>query len=94
MDQDAEELGDDVSLKLLREKAKREKRVNFNAVGNNNAAVVVVQEEAEAEMERLCKIKGKVEKLQQVLLALPNPPTFVQHSVIYVPIAELREKNL
>ncbi|KAM7481277.1 hypothetical protein LguiB_005860 [Lonicera macranthoides] len=94
---DAEELGDDMSLKLLREKAKREKRVNFNAMGNHNAAVVVQEEaeaEAEAEMERLCKIKSKVEKLQQVLLALPNPSTFVQHSVIYVPIAELREKKI
>ncbi|KAK2971633.1 hypothetical protein RJ640_003453 [Escallonia rubra] len=59
------EFEDDESLKLLREKAKRrKKRVNLNAPG--------AVQEAEAEMERLCNIIDKVEKLQRVLLGLPN----------------------
>uniref|UniRef100_A0A5B7AW69 Pathogenesis-related homeodomain protein n=1 Tax=Davidia involucrata TaxID=16924 RepID=A0A5B7AW69_DAVIN len=87
------EFGDDVSLKLLRENVKREKkRVNFKA----GTGV----QEAEAELERLCKIKGKVEKLQQVLQGLPNrasnkadAPTLNEQSVIYVPVAVLKEKR-
>lgn len=56
--------------------------------------------EAEAEMERLCRIKNKVERLQLVLLRLhdarsnkmvesptPNSP------FMYVPVAELKEKT-
>ncbi|KAK3026803.1 hypothetical protein RJ639_041461, partial [Escallonia herrerae] len=87
------EFEDDESLKLLREKAKRrKKRVNLNAPG--------AVQEAEAEMERLCNIIGKVEKLQWVLLGLPNcrfnkgdAPASNEPSFMYVPVAELREKR-
>ncbi|PSS01315.1 Pathogenesis-related homeodomain protein [Actinidia chinensis var. chinensis] len=85
------DFGDDVSLKLLKDFAKKKKRVNFKA----GTGV----EEAEAELERLCKVKRKVEKLQQVLLGLPNRKSHKtdasvinEHSVIYVPVAELRDK--
>ena len=47
------DFGDDVSLKLLKEFAKKKKRVNFKAETG--------VEEAEAELERLCKVKHKVE---------------------------------
>ncbi|KAK3033285.1 hypothetical protein RJ639_033216 [Escallonia herrerae] len=87
------EFEDDESLKLLREKAKRrKKRVNLNASG--------AVQEAEAEMERLYNIIGKVEKLQRVLLGLPNcrfnkgaAPASNEPSFMYVPVAELREKR-
>ncbi|KAL6575216.1 hypothetical protein OROMI_012501 [Orobanche minor] len=87
------DLGDDVSLKHLREKAKQdEKKRNCE---NRDCLL-----EAETEMERLCEIKSRVERLQQSLLQLPgrrfgkssaiksNDP-----SVIFVPVAELREKR-
>lgn len=88
------EFGDDVSLKILKAFAKKKKkRVNLEGGGG--------VEEAEAELERLCKIKGKVEKLQKVLLGLPNHKSIIKttttttddHSVVYVPVAELREKR-
>ncbi|XP_059634589.1 pathogenesis-related homeodomain protein isoform X2 [Cornus florida] len=86
------EFSDDVSLKSLKANVRRErKRVNFR-----DAAGV---QEAEAELERLCKVKSKVEKLQQVLLGLPDRRSnkvdthpFIEKPVIYVPVAELREK--
>ena len=59
-----------------------------------------VMPEAEAEMERLCKMKDKIEKLQQVLLRLPSSRSSKADSaalnelaIIYVPVAELREKR-
>ncbi|CAK9184504.1 unnamed protein product [Ilex paraguariensis] len=85
---------DDVTLKLIREKAKRQKKrvINFTTKGG--------VQEAEAEMERICKIKGKVEKLQRVLLGLANDksnkgdaPTLTEISVVYVPVAGVREKR-
>lgn len=89
----ASEFGDDVSLKMLREKAKRQKKT-INSYATEEA------QEVEAEMERLCKIKAKVEKLQQVLGALPNlksnkanTPNLNEQSVTFVPVAELREKR-
>ncbi|GMP36706.1 hypothetical protein CsSME_00008744 [Camellia sinensis var. sinensis] len=87
------EFGDDVSLKILKAFAKKKKK-RVNLVGGGGV------EEAEAELERLCKIKGKVEKLQKVLLGLPNHISIIKtttttddHSVVYVPVAELREKR-
>lgn len=86
------DLGDDVSLKHLREKAKEDKK---RSCENRDGLL-----EAETEMERLCEIKSRVERLQQGLLQLPsrrfgkssaiksNDP-----SVIFVPVAELREKR-
>ncbi|KAL0346898.1 UNVERIFIED_CONTAM: Pathogenesis-related homeodomain protein [Sesamum calycinum] len=87
------DLGDDVSLKHLREEAKEaKKKLNCKSKGGMT--------EAEAEMERLCRIKSRVEELQQVLLQLPswrfgkNSATNSSDlSVIYVPVAELREKR-
>nr|GME10061.1 pathogenesis-related homeodomain protein isoform X1 [Ipomoea batatas] len=88
------EFGDDMSLKLLRERVKKEKRrlLCFNVKGG--------ELEAEAEMERLCRIKNKVERLQLILLRFrdarynkmaesptPNSP------FMYVPVAELKEKH-
>lgn len=78
---------------MLREKAKRQKKT-INSYATEEA------QEAVAEMERLCKIKAKVEKLQQVLGALPNlksnkanTSNLKELSVTFVPVAELREKR-
>lgn len=77
--------------KLLKEKTKEKKRVNFIA---DDGCL-----HAEAEMERLCKVKDRLESLKQRLVQFQNAkaknsdkPTFYGESVIYVPIAELREK--
>ncbi|RVW16140.1 Pathogenesis-related homeodomain protein [Vitis vinifera] len=86
------EFDDDVSLKkqlkLLKEKSKRDKqRVDFK----EGTGV----QDAEKEMERLCQIKDKIEKLKQVILRLQCDKTnqWQDQSVIYVPVAELREKG-
>lgn len=89
---ESKELSDDVMLKkLLKEKTKEKKRVNFIA---DDGCL-----HAEAEMERLCKVKDRLESLKQRLVQFQNAkaknsdkPTFYGESVIYVPIAELREK--
>ncbi|XP_027072537.1 pathogenesis-related homeodomain protein [Coffea arabica] len=85
------DFGDDVCLKLLREKVKKKKKMNIKRT---------VMLEAEAEMERLCKMKDKIEKLQQVLLGLPSSRSskadaaaLNELAIIYVPVAELREKR-
>lgn len=87
------ELSDDMSLKkLLKAKTKRDKRkVNFMTGGGLPAA--------EAEMERLCKAKDRLEILKQTLSRVQNrngrkssKSHVHDESVIYVPIAELREK--
>ncbi|KAL8483819.1 hypothetical protein ACS0TY_026488 [Phlomoides rotata] len=87
------DLGDDVSLKHLREKAKEAKK-KLNCKSRKGLM------EAEAEMERLCEVKSRVEKLQQILLQLPSlrfdkssSNKSVDPSVLYVPIAELRENR-
>lgn len=87
------DLGDDVSLKHLREKAKEAKK-KLNCKSRSGLM------EAETEMERLCEIKSRVEKLQQILLQLPSlrfdkssSNKSADLSVLYVPIAELREKK-
>ncbi|KAK6147421.1 hypothetical protein DH2020_018333 [Rehmannia glutinosa] len=87
------DLGDDVSLKHLREKAKEDKKkLNCKSRG--------AMLKAESEMERLCEIKSRVEKLQQVLLEVPSwrfgksrAINKCDPSVIFVPVAELREKR-
>ncbi|KAK4414857.1 Pathogenesis-related homeodomain protein [Sesamum alatum] len=87
------DLGDDVSLKHLREEAKEaKKKLNCKSRGGMT--------KAEAEMERLCRIKSRVEELQQVVLQLPSwrfgktsATNSNDLSVIYVPVAELREKR-
>ncbi|XP_062077401.1 pathogenesis-related homeodomain protein isoform X2 [Humulus lupulus] len=86
------ELSDDVTLKkLLKERTKEKKKLNlFAGVGC---------EDAEAEMERLCQAKGRLETLKQKLLKFQNNKSnnkskhpLNEPSVIYVPVAELREK--
>lgn len=82
------ELSDDVTLKkLLKERTKEKKKVvNFFAgVGFGDA---------EAEMERLCKVKSRLETIKQRLLNFQNRKANNSYkpSVIYVPVAELREK--
>lgn len=85
--------GDNVSLKLLQEKAIRRKKTINHYRGE--------LQEAEAEMEKLCKMKDKLEKVQQVLKALPNrrkveanKRTANKSSVIFVPVAEVRDNNI
>ncbi|XP_042054154.1 pathogenesis-related homeodomain protein-like isoform X2 [Salvia splendens] len=86
------DLGDDVSLKHLRDKAKEaKKKLNCKSRG--------CMLEAESKMKRLCEIKSRIEILHRRLLELPclrlgkakgnNSGDF---SVLFVPIAELKEK--
>lgn len=89
------EFSDDLSLKnqmqLLKSKWRREKKqANFKPGGGAQAA--------ELQMERLCRVTGQIENMKRVLSRLKNKtcnsdeaPSHEQH-VIYVPIAELREK--
>lgn len=85
------ELSDDVSLKkLLKAKSKRTKKVKFVAAGESQAA--------ETEMERLCRAKGRLECLKQTLSIFQNEngkksnKSHLHESLVYVPVAELREK--
>ncbi|KAL1549529.1 pathogenesis-related homeodomain protein-like isoform X1 [Salvia divinorum] len=83
------DLGDDVSLKHLRDKAKEaKKKLNSKSRG--------CMLEAETKMNRLCEIKSRLEKLHQRLLELPcsrlGKANSGDGSVLFVPIAELKEK--
>lgn len=85
------EFSDDMSLKkLLKAKSKKEKKKVKLMAGGLQAA--------EAEMERLCRAKIRLEYLKQTLLRLQNRnsrksnKSIPHESVIYIPIAELREK--
>lgn len=84
------ELSDDVSLKkLLKAKSKKTKKVKFVATGESQAA--------EAEMERLCRAKGRLECLKQTLsrFQIENSKKSNKshlYDMVYVPVAELREK--
>lgn len=86
------EFSDDVSLKkLLEARTKERKRINVMAGGGCHAA--------EAEIERICRVKVRLETIKQKLLRLHNYKAkssdkshLFQQSLIYVPVAELREK--
>lgn len=86
------EFSDDVSLKkLLEARTKERKRINVMAGGGCQAA--------ELEMERLCNAEGRLETIKQKLLRLQNDKAknsdkshLSRQSVIYVPVAELKEK--
>ncbi|KAL5549435.1 hypothetical protein UlMin_004666 [Ulmus minor] len=86
------ELSDDVSLKkLLKEKSREKKSTDFSYEGGCEAA--------EVQMERLCKAKDRLESMMQKLQKFRNNKTrksdktpLVEQAVIYVPVAELREK--
>lgn len=84
------DFGDDISLKHLREKVRKKKKASKRRKDMK----------AEKEMKRLCEIKNKVEKLQQILHSHINrrsskvgAPLLNESSVVYVPVAELREKR-
>lgn len=75
--------------KLLKAKSKKTKKVKFVATGESQAA--------EAEMERLCRAKGRLECLKQTLsrFQIENSKKSNNshlYDMVYVPIAELREK--
>ncbi|XP_017983444.1 PREDICTED: pathogenesis-related homeodomain protein isoform X1 [Theobroma cacao] len=87
------ELSDDVILKkLLKGKKKREKkRVNITVGGG--------LQQFELEMERLCRVKVRLENMRQTLLRLEtskarklNKNRLQEESVIYIPIAEVKQK--
>ncbi|KAM1216754.1 hypothetical protein ACFX2J_013000 [Malus domestica] len=91
---DGKELSDDVSLKKLRNTRTKEKRANLIAGGGEDGCRV-----PELEMERLCKAKGRLEYMRQKLLKFQivkakqksNISRLHEQSVIYVPIAEVKE---
>ncbi|CAJ2637876.1 unnamed protein product [Trifolium pratense] len=84
-----DDFNEDVSLmKLLKE---RKKKVGFAFEGNSEAA--------EMEFERLSKVKMKLDRLKQKLSQVQNSRSkgsdevyLNEPSIIYVPVAELREK--
>ncbi|XP_059287018.1 pathogenesis-related homeodomain protein isoform X3 [Lycium ferocissimum] len=87
------EFGDDVSLKLLRERAKKERR-KLNSKERERI------QEAEAEMQRLCRIKDKIARLQDFLLRFPScrgrraeASSLDETLIVFVPVAELKEKR-
>lgn len=89
------DLSDDVSLKKLLKGKTKEKRANIIAGGGGGGESRV----AELEMERLCKVKGRLENMRQKLLKFQiaktkksNKSPLHEQSVIYVPVAELKEK--
>ncbi|CAL2225854.1 unnamed protein product [Prunus armeniaca] len=88
---DGMELSDNVSLKKLLKERTKEKKANLIAGGGCRVA--------ELEMERLCKAKGRLENMRQKLLKFQNAKAkksnkslLHEQSVIYVPIAELKDK--
>ncbi|XP_055822606.1 pathogenesis-related homeodomain protein isoform X2 [Solanum dulcamara] len=85
------EFGDDVSLKLLRERAKKQKRKL------NSKEKEKIQE---AEMQKLCRIKDKIARLQDILQRFAkrrcrraDTSSLEESSVVFIPVAELQEKR-
>lgn len=82
-------IDDDVSLKkLLKSKSKREKK-----------RMESVSRAAEAEMDRLCRAKDRLENMKKTLLGIQSKTTkilnrnhLLEESVVFVPVAKLREK--
>ncbi|KAI3754717.1 hypothetical protein L1987_54506 [Smallanthus sonchifolius] len=87
------------SMKMLKETTEKEKEIGV-IVGGTSEGDDGQQAAAEAQMEKLCLLKTKLEKLQQViLLRTPNRKAakmtapIVDHSrTIFVPVAHLKEK--
>ncbi|KAK7303935.1 hypothetical protein RJT34_14859 [Clitoria ternatea] len=86
---DSKDISYDVSLKKLLKKKKR--MVNFIFEGDS--------QEAELEFERLSKVKIKLDSMRQKLTKVQSSSEKVSNilysnepSILYVPIAELREK--
>ncbi|XP_054822647.1 pathogenesis-related homeodomain protein [Prosopis cineraria] len=83
---DLVEFSDDVSLKKLLEAKKR--KVTYNFEGDSEAA--------ELEFGRLSKLKNRVENMKQKIIKIRShtkQPQSKEPSVIYVPVAELKEKS-
>ncbi|WCJ42273.1 Pathogenesis-related homeodomain protein [Euphorbia peplus] len=85
---------DDVSLKkLLKPKPSRGKKIS-------KSISTTEYETAEAEMERLCRVKDRLENMKKTLTGVQNRKAkkpnsnHLRHeeSVVFVPIAELKEK--
>lgn len=90
MDQVAEDFDDELSSELKKEKSKK-KETKVDVIA---AKLLEQQSEAEAEMERICKMEVKVQKLNHILQTFPTCTQNSQTSVIFVPFAELHEKKL
>ncbi|XP_065849292.1 pathogenesis-related homeodomain protein isoform X2 [Euphorbia lathyris] len=91
------ENNDDVSLKklLISKSSRGKKMVKAVSATEYQAA----EAEAEAEMERLCRAKDRLENMKKTLVGVQkhkakrtNRKHLHQESVVYVPTAELREK--
>ncbi|KAI3701713.1 hypothetical protein L6452_26987 [Arctium lappa] len=91
---------DDMSLNMLRENAKKEKikavDIGGSSEGDDQQAVAA----AESQMEKLCLLKTKMEKLKQVLLLrTPNrrgkttAASVDYMNTVFVPVAHLKEKH-
>ncbi|KAL6191770.1 hypothetical protein ACLB2K_038159 [Fragaria x ananassa] len=90
---DGMELSDDVSLKKLLKGKTKEKRAKIIAGSGGESQA------AELEMERLFKVKSRLENMRQILLKFQiakakksKKPPLHEQTVIYVPVAELKEK--
>ncbi|CAN1811291.1 Pathogenesis-related homeodomain protein [Linum perenne] len=84
---------DDLSLKmLLNDKSKRGKSDSESSSSESAPWL------AETEMERLCRAKDTIDKMKQILGSLPiskrrrSKAHTLEERVVYVPIAELKEK--
>ncbi|GER26930.1 pathogenesis-related homeodomain protein [Striga asiatica] len=91
--QTTKDVGDDVNPTHLTDKAKQANKKS-SCISKDGPP------EAEIQMERLCEIKSRIEKLQQVVLQFPskrfgksNANKLNDPPVIFVPVAELREKR-
>ncbi|KAL3332004.1 hypothetical protein AABB24_032564 [Solanum stoloniferum] len=91
------ESGDDVSLKLLRDRAKKQRR-KINS--KEREKIKEAEAEAEAEMQELCRMKDKIARLQEVLRRFPNrrcrradTSSLDESLVVFIPVAQLQEKR-
>ncbi|KAK6944596.1 Zinc finger, PHD-finger [Dillenia turbinata] len=87
--QETMDFSDDISLQkqfgYLKAKAKT-KRVKFKDGGGLQEVT------AEAELERLCRIRNRLENLKQRLPGKSSDSSLDKPKVIYVPVAELKER--
>ncbi|GAB2293512.1 hypothetical protein Dimus_027718 [Dionaea muscipula] len=83
------ELNDDVSLKQLW-KLMRKSRKKKSVVFGKRCLV----KEAEVQMETVCRIEAKIQNLRQILMEVQSAEADEQNGrcVVYIPIAELKEK--
>ena len=92
---------DDASLKMLEDNANKEKNKAVVIDGTSDGDDQQTATAAEAHMEKLCFLKTKLEKLQQVLLlrtpnrkAKTTTSSSIDHNdIIFFPVAHLKEKS-